>query len=46
PHSEVSSLAVFLHILFEGKELDKEFKGGKMKVVPTAEGKKIIIQNK
>ncbi|MGZ7068421.1 MAG: tRNA (cytidine(56)-2'-O)-methyltransferase [Methanobacterium sp.] len=46
PHSEVSSLAVFLHILFEGKELDKEFKGGKMKVVPTAEGKQIIIQNK
>lgn len=46
PHSEVSSLAVFLHMLFEGKELDLEFKGSKMKVVPTAEGKKVIISEK
>ncbi|MGF7119501.1 tRNA (cytidine(56)-2'-O)-methyltransferase [Methanobacterium oryzae] len=45
PHSEVSSLAVFLHILFEGKEFDKEFEGGKMKVIPTAEGKRVIINN-
>lgn len=45
PHSEVSSLAVFLHMLFEGKELDKDFEGGKMKVVPTAEGKHVIINN-
>jgi len=42
PHSEVSSLAVFLHMLFEGKELDKEFKGGEMKVVPMTEGKRVI----
>ena len=46
PHSEVSSLAVFLHMLFEGKELDKEFEGGKMKVVPTAEGKRVIITDR
>ncbi len=45
PHSEVSSLAVFLHMLFDGKEFDKEFEGGKMKVVPTAEGKRVIINN-
>lgn len=45
PHSEVSSLAVFLHMLFEGKELDKEFEGGKMKVIPTAEGKRVIIND-
>lgn len=45
PHSEVSSLAVFLHMLFEGKELDKEFEGGKMKVIPTAEGKRVIIDD-
>jgi len=25
PHSEVSSLALFLHMLFEGRELDLEF---------------------
>ncbi|MBI5679859.1 MAG: tRNA (cytidine(56)-2'-O)-methyltransferase [Methanobacterium sp.] len=46
PHSEVSSLAVFLHMLFEGKELDFDFEGGKMKVVPTAEGKRVIINDK
>jgi tRNA (cytidine56-2'-O)-methyltransferase len=46
PHSEVSSLAVFLHMLFEGKELDMEFEGGKMKVVPTAKGKRVIIDDK
>lgn len=46
PHSEVSSLAVFLHMLFEGKELDMEFEGSKMKVVPTAEGKRVIIDDK
>ncbi|WP_414470575.1 tRNA (cytidine(56)-2'-O)-methyltransferase [Methanobacterium sp. ACI-7] len=46
PHSEVSSLAVFLHMLFEGKELEKEFEGGKMKVVPTAQGKRVIITDK
>ncbi len=45
PHSEVSSLAVFLHMLFEGKELDKKFKGGKMKVIPSAEGKHVIIDD-
>lgn len=45
PHSEVSALAIFLHMLFEGKELEKEFEGGKMKVVPTAEGKRVIINN-
>jgi tRNA (cytidine56-2'-O)-methyltransferase len=42
PHSEVSSLALFLHLFFEGKELDMEFKGGKLKVVPSAKGKKVI----
>jgi tRNA (cytidine56-2'-O)-methyltransferase len=46
PHSEVSALGVFLHMLFEGKELEKEFEGGKMKVVPTAEGKRVIITDK
>jgi len=46
PHSEVSALAIFLHMLFEGKELEKEFEGGKMKVVPTAEGKRVIIAGK
>lgn len=41
PHSEVSALALFLHLFYDGKELNKEFKGGKLKVVPSAHGKKI-----
>ncbi len=43
PHSEVSALAIFLHLLFEGKELDLEFEGGEIKVLPLAKGKKVII---
>lgn len=46
PHSEVSALALFLHMYFEGKELNKEFEGGKLKVVPSAHGKKISDQDK
>lgn len=42
PHSEVSALALFLHMYYEGEELIKEFKGGKLKVVPKSHGKKII----
>lgn len=42
PHSEVSALALFLHMYYNGKELNKEFKGGKLKVVPSAHGKKIV----
>ena len=41
PHSEVAALAVLLHELFGGKELDKEFKG-KMSIVPQARGKKTV----
>lgn len=41
PHSEVSALSVFLDRLFEGRELDFEFPGGK-KIVPQERGKKII----
>jgi tRNA (cytidine56-2'-O)-methyltransferase len=43
PHSEVSALAIFLHLLFEGKELDLEFEGGEIKVLPSAKGKNVII---
>ena len=41
PHSEVSSLALFLDYYFEGAELDFEF-GGATKIVPQAMGKKIL----
>jgi tRNA (cytidine56-2'-O)-methyltransferase len=42
PHSEVSSLALFLHILFDGKELDFKFEAGELEVIPSARGKTVI----
>ncbi len=42
PHSEVSSLSIFLHEFFEGKELAKKFRDAKLSVVPQREGKKVI----
>jgi len=41
PHSECSSLAVFLDRFFEGQELSKEFEGAKIKVIPQVRGKKV-----
>ncbi len=42
PHSEVSALGIFLHELFEGRELTKNFEGAKLGVVPQREGKRVI----
>lgn len=43
PHSECSSLAVFLDRLFNGQELEKDFaNNAKMKIVPQVRGKKVI----
>lgn len=42
PHSEVGALSVFLHELYRGKELKKEFENAKIKVIPQARGKKVI----
>ena len=39
PHSEVAGLAVFLDRLFEGGELDREWRGADRRVVPKATGK-------
>jgi len=44
PHSEVSALALFLHLLFEAKELKLEFEGGKLEVLPSPNGK--IVKSK
>jgi tRNA (cytidine56-2'-O)-methyltransferase len=41
PHSECSSLAVFLDRLFEGQELSKEFEGAKINIIPKVRGKKV-----
>jgi tRNA (cytidine56-2'-O)-methyltransferase len=42
PHSECSSLAVFLDRFFEGRELSNAFEEAKIKIVPQVRGKKII----
>ena len=39
PHSEVAALAVFLHEYFDGDELDADFDGGEIEVVPSESGK-------
>ena len=44
PHSECAALAVFLDRFFEGKELAKDFKKAKIKVVPQERGKKTIVK--
>ena len=41
PHSEVSALAVFLHELFEGRELTGVFEGARLRVVPQERGKRV-----
>lgn len=42
PHSEVSSLAVFLDRFFCGKELATELRGAKLGIVPQKHGKKVV----
>jgi len=42
PHSECSALAIFLHELFQGRELEKKFSGAKIKIVPQEKGKHIV----
>lgn len=42
PHSEIAALAVFLDRLFEGKQFDKRFSDGKMKIIPAEKGKNVI----
>jgi len=45
PHSEISALALFLHELFEGKELSRSFKDAKKIIIPQAKGKKVLEIN-
>ncbi len=42
PHSEISALSVFLHDLFEGKELSKIFCNAKLRIVPQSNSKKVL----
>lgn len=41
PHSEVSSLSIFLHEYFQGKNLEKKHRGAKIKLIPSSRGKNI-----
>jgi len=45
PHSEVSSLAVFQHLLMDGSEFELEFENPVFEVVPTAHGKNVNIHD-
>jgi len=42
PHSECAALAVFLDRFFAGEELAKDFSGARIRIVPSARGKKVI----
>ena len=42
PHSEVSSLAIFLHEYFQGKEMNLKFSDAKITVKPSKIGKIVI----
>lgn len=42
PHSEISALSVFLHILFQGAELEKMHENARFYIIPQAHGKKMI----
>ena len=45
PHSEVAALAIFQHLLMEGKEFDLEFENPVFEVIPTAHGKTVNHPN-
>jgi tRNA (cytidine56-2'-O)-methyltransferase len=40
PHSEISSLALFLDHLFSGTELTSEFSGAQIRIIPSKAGKR------
>ncbi|MDO8537649.1 MAG: tRNA (cytidine(56)-2'-O)-methyltransferase [archaeon] len=42
PHSEIAALAIFLHELFKGKELETKFANAKLKIIPQKNSKKVI----
>jgi tRNA (cytidine56-2'-O)-methyltransferase len=45
PHSEVSSLAIFQHMLMDGREFNLKFDNAIFEVIPVSEGKKVIIKD-
>lgn len=41
PHSEVAALSIFLDRIFRGKQFERDFKNAKLKIIPTAKGKRV-----
>ncbi|NIP62590.1 MAG: tRNA (cytidine(56)-2'-O)-methyltransferase [Nitrosopumilaceae archaeon] len=46
PHSEISALAVFLDRIQNGVQFEKKFGNGKRRIIPTNEGKRVVITQK
>ncbi len=46
PHSEVSALAVFLHMLFGGEELERNYEGARLSIKPMSRGKDVETLSK
>jgi len=44
PHSEVSALAIFMHLLQGDAALQHEFPGGRLKITPNPKGKDVEVQ--
>src|ERR671926_857785 len=41
PHSEIAALAIFLDRIFSSKQLKKDFRGAKLKIIPMMKGKMV-----
>ncbi len=46
PHSEVSAVAVFLHMLFGGDELERTYEGARLRIRPSGRGKEFEAPSK
>ena len=44
PHSEISALAILLDRINSGKQFDKEFQNAKRTIIPTKNGKNVILK--
>jgi len=44
PHSEISALAILLDRIQLGGQFNKEFSGGKRKIIPTKKGKTVVMK--
>ena len=44
PHSEISALAILLDRIQNGKQFDKEFSDAKRKIIPTKNGKNVLVK--